>query len=48
MAYQSDFRPQMHLEDAKAPLPCCEDVWEASDENTWQQVFSPRPGTESF
>ncbi|KAL2066667.1 hypothetical protein VTL71DRAFT_2739 [Oculimacula yallundae] len=43
VAYQSDCRPQMQLEDAKAPLPCCEDVWEACDELSWQRASSPRP-----
>lgn len=48
MAYQSDFRPQMHLEDGKAPLPYNEEVWEASDETTWHQVYSPRPDRPSL
>ncbi|KAG4437325.1 hypothetical protein IFR05_007177 [Cadophora sp. M221] len=43
MAYQSDFRPQLRLEDAKASLPCREDLWEASDETTWQRAYSLRP-----
>ncbi|CZT48940.1 uncharacterized protein RSE6_09711 [Rhynchosporium secalis] len=40
----SDFRPQMQLEDARAPLPCSEDIWEACDETSWQQARSQRPG----
>ncbi|KAL5326159.1 hypothetical protein ACEPPN_007297 [Leptodophora sp. 'Broadleaf-Isolate-01'] len=43
LAYQSDFRPQMRLEDTKAALPCCEDIWEASDEMTWQRACALRP-----
>ena len=31
VAYESDFRPQMKLIDAKAPLPCSDVVWESSD-----------------
>jgi hypothetical protein len=31
MAYESDFRPQMQLLDAKAPLPCEESMWDETD-----------------
>lgn len=31
VAYESDFRPQMKLIDAKAPLPCSDVAWESRD-----------------
>ncbi|KAH8798621.1 hypothetical protein F5884DRAFT_138828 [Xylogone sp. PMI_703] len=34
IAYQSDYRPQLRIEDAKIPLPCSEELWEAG-EQTW-------------
>jgi hypothetical protein len=30
MAYESNFRTQMYLLDAKAPLPCPEPIWDAA------------------
>ena len=38
MAYESDSRPQMNLDDAEALLPCREGVWDAGDEIEWQQA----------
>jgi len=30
MAYESNFRTHMYLLDAKAPLPCPEQIWDAA------------------
>lgn len=38
MAYQSDHRPQLRLEDARNSLPCREDIWDSHEEE-WQQGF---------
>ncbi|KAH8679106.1 hypothetical protein BGZ60DRAFT_257070 [Tricladium varicosporioides] len=38
IAYQSSYRPQLLLTDAKASLPCHEDLWEISDNNVWREA----------
>ncbi|KAH8799151.1 hypothetical protein F5884DRAFT_135744 [Xylogone sp. PMI_703] len=48
MAYESDFRPQMNLDDAEALMPCREDIWEALDESEWRALFDSYNGTQSL
>ncbi|KAH8589872.1 fungal-specific transcription factor domain-containing protein [Bisporella sp. PMI_857] len=48
IAYQSDYRPQLLLSDAKASLPCHEDLWEISDDNVWHEVEAKSHGCPSL
>ncbi|RDW59993.1 hypothetical protein BP5796_11599 [Coleophoma crateriformis] len=39
-AFHFDMRPSLSLQDAKAPVPCQEVLWEAQNAREWHQLYS--------
>lgn len=44
LAYHFDIRPRLSLEDAQAPLPSHESLWQAEAEDSWQELYRKSSG----